>query len=814
VPERLFVARPRISAAIELASERRAVLVGALSGYGISSVLREHAATHAPSAYVALPKGVSFARFSGDLVHAVSAHVPGIRLSLAGAYERALQREDPADTLAAWFARHVADVRCTIVLDDLHNATDPLVARFVARAIERSCETVRWLVASRTFDDLPVASWLAHGITNLPIDGSVLSLTLDEAQEIALRLAPNVGPNAVSALQTSTSGSVADFVFLLRRPVTDATQRFDITFEAAAEEIFASLQAHERDLIFQTALLPSLDSPALAKAGGSEATLMLAAVRDRAPHIFDDDGACYQGRFHAFVRTKIDALAPADRERIFARAARALEMSGDVAGAIHLLAQVKDEREILRLVERYGFTSIESDKAYVMHDALAALGEEARQANHSVLAVQAIMASLGGKLDVSEALFQHALLSCKAPQQRMRMRYLYAVDLMRRGRDDCIELLKPDDAFFEAPPEVRVSVMSALGAAYVIAGRSDLGRKWVERALSSAQGLNDDVLSARVHHQASFVALHAGDGERAKKLATVSADLAEREGLFEVAGGAYSVLYNAAADLDDDLQSAASYLERIAACGAKCGSVDKQLYAWLAAYEIAVERGDGRAAAGIERELQEFDVQYSSRHVMQALLPAKALQLGWYGDFARAHKILSSSAELQVTPDRQALRLAEIAFYAAAAGENEDAAASVSAAWRLIRRQGDAQDLRLWRARTICALTFTLLGRMRSPRLILNALRHEVPAKFVRVLALAAAVEALAARRAGEQNHEAVMAALDELRRRQSGGIARLLEALPSRLVAPIRRASSGSVLQLVPDRHIVEMPAPVAESA
>jgi len=811
-----LVSRPRFAAAIEESAVRRAVLVTAPPGYGLSVALRQYATGHQPSAYVALPERVSFARFVGDLVHALSSHIPGMRLSLAGAYERALQRDDPADTLAVWFARHAAGVRCTIVLDDLDHAADPLVARFVARAIERTSDGVRWLVASRSLDELPVASWLAHGIATLPIDGPTLRLTLERAEEIAALLAPEVAPEAVTALHASTNGVVADFVFLLRRPISDAAQRFDIPFEQAAEESFEALQPQERDLILQTALLPSLDSSAVGKTGGSEAAIMLLAIREKAPHIFDDGGARYHGRFAAFIHTKIEALPLAERERIVARTARALEMSGDIGGAIHLLAWVKDEREILRLVERYGFTSIESDKAYFMHDALAALGEEARQANHSVLAVQAIMASLGGKLDMSEALFQHALLSCKVPHQRMRMRYLYAVDLLRRGREDCIELLKPDDAFFEAPPEVRVSVMSALGAAYVVAGRPELGRKWVERALSSALRLDDNVLSARVHHQASFVALHAGDGERAKRLAKISAELAEREGLFEVAGGAYSVLYNAAQDLDDDLQAAASYLERIATCGAKCGSVDKQLYAWVAAYEIAAERGDGRAAAGVERELQEFDVQYSSRHVMQALLPAKALQLSWQGDFARAHKMLSSSAELQVTPDRQALRLAEIAFYAAAAGDHEDAAASVSAAWRVIRKHGQTADLRFWRARTLCALTFTLLGRIRSPRLILNALRREVPEKYVRVLALLAAVEALVARRSGEHNYEPVVAALDELRRRQSGGLARLLEALPSRLVGPIRHVSStSSVLQLVPDRLVVSMPdAPVAESA
>jgi len=782
-------------------------------------VLREYA-TETSAAYVALPEHTSFARFLGDLVHALSTHVPGMRLSLAGAYERALQRSDPAETLSSWFVRHVEDVACTIVLDDFHNAAEPLIARFVARSIERSAENCRWIVSSRSLDELPVASWLAHGSASLPIDEADLRLSLDEAEMIAQQLMPEIPSGAVARLHASTNGIVADFVFLLRRPEEDGfpERRLDVAFETAAEQVYDSLEPLEREFVLQTALLPSLVSATVAKSAGAEAGAMLSAVREKAPQIFDDGGARYQSHFRAFLRAKLDGLDSIERERMVARAARALESAGDVAGALHLFAEVEDESEILRLIDRYGFASLESDKSYFLHDALAALSEESRGANHAVLAVRAMMASLGGRLDVSEALFQHALSSCTAPQQHMRMRYLYACDLMRRGRSDAITLLKPDTAFFEAPAEVRVAVMSALGAAYVMEERMDLARKWVERALSAAERLHDSVLSARVHHQASFVALYSGDGQGAKRLATTAAALAEQQGVFEVAGGAYSVLYNVAADLEDDPQAAASFLERIAACGAKCGSVEKQLFAWVAAYEIAIERGDGRAAAGIERELTEFDVQYSARPAMQSLLPARAQQLAWYGDFERAFRLLDSSAPQQATADRQALRWSEIAIYAAGAGLKAEATHAATMAWRMTKRDADGNSLRLWRTRAYCALAFVLLGRVTAPRIILDGLRNELPPERERLWALVNAVEALALRRAGERNHETLACALDELRRRHYGGVARLLEALPSERVTPVRVAAARPArLHAVPNERTVSIPStrlPIAESA
>jgi len=806
-----FVLRPRVRAALEAAAARRVTLVGASSGYGKSIVLREVVANDPNASYLGLAERTSFARFVGELVQALSSRIPGMRLSLVGAYERALQQSDPPDKLAAWFARHLEGVDCTIVLDDVQNAADSQVARFVTRAIERSPETVRWLVASRSLDDLPVASWLAHGIASIPLDESALRLTLDEAEEIAACVAPSVTPDAIAQLHASTGGIVADFVFFARRPQTAAGHGLDVTLEAAMQELYDGLDPARLEFLLQAALLPTLDAATLARAAGPEAPVILASIMDAAPEIFDEGGTQFQSRAHAFLRNTIAALDPERRRYLVTRAARALETAGDVAGTVRLFAEVGDEAEIVRVIDRYGFTAIEGDKAYILHDALAALGEEARRANHVVLAVQAVMASLGGKLDMAEALFQHALQSCDSPQQHMRMRYLYASDLMRRGRPDCLELLKPDADFFEAPVEVRIAVMSALGAANVIAGHKDIARKWVDRALKAAAASNDDILSARVQHQAAFVALHMGDAERAKTLGTSAAELAERVGVFDVAAGAYSVLYNTALDLEDDVEASASYLEKIAAHGGKSGSVEKQLYAWVAAYEIAIERGDARVAVGIERELAEFDVQYSGRLVMQALLPSKALQFAWYGDFARAHSILASSADNQNSSDRKALRWAEIALYAAGAGETAEAVKAVTTAWREIKRERDPSNIRLWRARILCALTFLLLGRISSPRMILNGLRRDIPGKFARPLALLQAVEALVARRAGERNYDDVVRALDLLRRCQSGGLARLLEALPSMLVTRLRQPVERTGLRLIPDLEALDA---IAESA
>jgi ATP/maltotriose-dependent transcriptional regulator MalT len=229
-------------------------------------------------------------------------------------------------------------------------------------------------------------------------------------------------------------------------------------------------------------------------------------------------------------------------------------------------------------------------------------------------------------------------------------------------------MLRPDRDFFQTPRSLRVAMISALAAAYCVQGDAVLARKYLGRALRMADHIDDEVTRSRVYHQASYIALQYGEFERAKDFATRAWILAEKLGAQEVAGGALSVLYNVAADVDEDCRLAAEYLRRMAECGAKTGSIGKQQYALIAAYEMETERGDTSAIASVENDLREFDVEYSAQYANEGLVPSQALQLAWHGDFARAYQLVRPSAAQQMDSERRALRWSEIAIYAAGAG--------------------------------------------------------------------------------------------------------------------------------------------------
>jgi ATP/maltotriose-dependent transcriptional regulator MalT len=754
-------------------------LLVAPEGYGKSRLLADYALRRA-SAYVAITEDMSFARFASEIVKALSAHVPEMLQTLAGAYERALQARQPAAALATWFVRHLKDVRAAILVDDLHQASDPRIAHFILAAAENSPADCRWVIASEHSHDVPLAAWLAHGVAALPFDKQALMLTPVEAREIAAALRPGTDAEEVERLRRFADGVVGDFVMLLRRPrvvALEETGRAE-RFEPMFDEIYRSLGWADRAAALEGALVAGLDGAPLAE------------LRERFPHVFEIDSTDYIPRFRRFLLAKL--ASSGDRTAFSLRAAQTLEDSGNVADALKLTIAAGKERAILGIIERHGFASLESEHAHLLHDALAALSEEARATNPAILALLGMSAALGGHTDVSEAYFQNALKACNSPWERTQIRYWYGCELLRRGRPDALSVLEPDADYDEIPAPLRTKIMSARAAGTALENRFDEAHEWLDRAMLSLESVEDDAVRARVYHQTAFVALREGKFERAKEFAEAASTLAARIGAHEVASGALSVLYNVAIDVDEDCARATEYLRQIAVYGAKCGSVEKQVYALVAAYEIEVERGDVASVAQIERDLSEFEVQYSARCATQALLPAQVLQIACQGDFARAHRILASSAGQHQESERRALRWAEIAVHATAAGATAEALRAL-AAMRKLDRFPKATNVFLWRARILSALAEVMLGQLGAAKAILKRVERDVPQHRRRLRALAGAVDALADWRAGEADHVELFGALERLRRDDFGGYARMLEMLPPACVEPLAVGAGNS---------------------
>src|ERR1700680_5302520 len=359
---------------------------------------------HACAVYLALPLFRSFALFTAMLVQALAPRFPGIERTFAGAYARALEMPDPPGTLAAWMLRHIDAQPCEIVIDDVHHAADRRIVRFIVEIIDRSPESCRWLIASKSLEGFPMASWLRRGIIGSPIKGPDLVLTFEEALRLAKRVGKADEAN-VRQLHRETAGVIGDFVALL-----------------------------------------------------------------------------HMSHGHPYQETR-------------ALTAPELEEAGDIAGALDLLKGPYREREALALIERHGFALIESDRSYVLHDAIANLSSEAQGKSPVVLTLKAIAASLAGRSDFSEAFFKSALELCGDEHQRRRVGFWYACDLLRRGRPEAVELLERLDPDLPVPLWLRLAPPSALAGAHAFAARHDEAQALIGATLEAALELRADAVN-------------------------------------------------------------------------------------------------------------------------------------------------------------------------------------------------------------------------------------------------------------------------------------------------------------------------------
>jgi ATP/maltotriose-dependent transcriptional regulator MalT len=780
--------RERLHGRLERAAAFPIALLVAPEGFGKSAALaRLHRESSEGShLYRVGPAQTSLTRFVRGLAAALEPALPTLVQSLAIAHERAMQSSAPADLLAAWLAQHLGTARRRIAIDGYHHCDrEPAIAAFLAGAIERTRGSVKWIVATRSLAELPFATWFARGDAELPVDEHAFRLGADEARVLASDIAPGLDDGLAARLAEATSGAIGKYCFALattagecglaQRVLDDGGDAFERFVDAALR----GLDASERALLIEAAYFPDLDGRLFDASGHADAPGRLDALRRKIPPAFSlaGDTLHFSPLFGSALARRVAAEGTAAVRAANVRAAEALERSGRATEALAFYIRGGAFDALARAIESHGFRFVEAGFGEAVGEAIEALDPMAQMASPVILAIKAMFESRLGRFDTAESWFQLALGRASAPAVRDQITYEYCTHLLRFIRPEAIELLETLAAKADTSAELRAYALSALGPAYVFARRFEEATRTTVEALGSLASDASPHLRARAHHQSAYVALFRGEGERAKELASVSLAIAREHGYFDVAAGALTVLYNVAADVEDDTAESVRLLEAVADCAAKSSSLTTHLFALIARLEVEVERGHEHSIEELDAKLRTIDITCSGRAAYEALLPSQALRASWSGDFAGAYRLLASSATQQWSADRKGLRWAEIAVYAAAAGLEVEASVAARNAADLL--DGLDVDVRVQRARLLVALAMVLLGRSDSAREAFELVDAAPHALSERLRALRRAFGALGERYRGLANAGSLLESLNALRENHFGGLVRMLMNLP-----------------------------------
>ncbi len=780
--------RERIAAAIARAATRPVTLLVAPAGSGKSTALRHFVGTLDGQTlwFDVRALHTSLTRFVRGFAATLEPLLPKVAQSLAIAHERAMQSARPADVLAAWLAEHLRDVRRTIVIDNYHHCEfDPTIASFLAGVVGHTRSNVRWLIATRSAAELPLATWLACSDAHVPIDEKTLKLAAAEARALTANIAPDLDPVLAEHLLDITRGSIGQVVFALQTAAGNAGIAKRIidaggcAYENSVDEALAALAPADRSFIQESVGLPDLEPGLLAAAGFADASTRLAALETKLPHVFERRGGTlvYKTLFADLLYARRAARGVDAVHKAYAQAGAALAGCGRFVEALAYYVHAREFGAIAQLIEARGMAFVEAGYGDAIVEAIDALDPIARAASPVVLAIKATFESRLGRFDTAESWFELALERTADAGVRGQIMYQYSTHLLRFQRPEAVASLEALAADMAANPDLHCYAQSALGPAYVFECRYEDASAAADAALALASASESQHLRARVLHQAAYVALYRNDGASAKALATQSLCIAQEHGYFDIAAGALSVLYNVAADIEDDPAESLRLLDAVAECAAKSGSLTSHILALAAKLEIEVERGDEDAIEELDAKLQTVDARFCGRAIYEALLPCQALRAAWAGDYAGAYHMLAASAEAQWSADRKALRWAEIAVFAAAAAMRVEATMAVRSALELLEPL--EPGLRVTRARLLVALAMVLLGRSEAALELFEHFEAEPQMFSPRLSALRQTIVALCDRYRGVRNHRLLLGLLRALGEQHFGGLGRLIVTCP-----------------------------------
>jgi hypothetical protein len=749
------IRRERITRRLREAAQRRVALLLAPEGFGKSTALThflEDGST--PSVhYRAAPGTASLAAFLRGLAEASTAIVPGMRQSFPIAHERAMRAESPASVFVPWLIEHTAGRSLIVALDDLHYVSGEEVTRFLIQSIEAAGGGIAWILADRG-KRFVVPRWLATGISDLPIDETELTFVPQDIADLARSLGCAAAPGDFLKLQAATAGRASAVRLALAAPQRRASTSFDDL--ALCDELGRRLLLNllNPSFFIRAAVFDEVDLAMLQRAGWQDASLDL-NVLQRAGLLepIADDRYRWESGFHEIVL-------------------RELRNRGDAAVCDAMLADVDDRDAALRILKRHGLTLLDTGNSDVVRACMERfVGADPRGA--ALTGISAALEAQIGHYDTADAWYRQAVASAGNIEVKIALVYRWSLGLLRRGKSECVELL---ERYAEISSSLKGALHATLAAAYTMMDRLDDARRWAWRARetideSSVGGID----RARTLHQIAYVALRCGEYADAKRFANEVVVIALHEGNYDLAGRAYSVLYELAGCIECDPTEARRYIDLVADNATKSGDVKARTWTLLAALDIEAERGNVLAMRELEEALNRLDVVQNPEGTHDVLLPVEALRSAWHADFARAHRLVAENAEAQPTPDRRGLGFAEVALYAGLLEESRTAIDSAD--WALMNASETRQT---FQAQAYLALAAALSLGIETARLRLKKFHERQLALPNSVDALMRAAQSIVDAWDGNDNHAEVLAALQALEAAHLGGIARLFEALPS----------------------------------
>lgn len=585
------IERARITRMLQLSLERGIAMVIAPAGFGKSEAV---AAAFGFAKTLVLPDGDvtidGLARALLELTNARNFTTLGQVLRDAG--------EDDADGVAgAWLAKKLRVLTVPVLVEDFQRINaDRACSKMFARVVEATAPKIRWIITARETPNVPLGTWMARDLMQMPLTVQDLCFSVDDARELAKADGVALGDADLEEIVESSQGwpmAVALSIAAWSRTMALAPLRSRtnaIIFDYIEEQIWSGVSDADRDLLTAAALLHSADPRVLEEAGCADARARLHALSRRVPLLAEGAGGSYrlQSLFAEFLVARHGGATgdPPLAERLL----RELERSGETLRALQLAARSGLWGVAARLLDEHGYELVDGGSSAAVLDVLRGAPRELRDAP-IVAAVRGIIRFNEGSLGPTEADLRTALTGEIGAALRRQVRLRLAQLSINRG-DPAGGLGEIAEDFGDVDAGVdRLDALALTAAAKSMLGDVDATRAAIAQTTRGIAGVPSEV-RARLQMRIAFALYGISDYAGAETRALEAAELADACGMPSFAARSYSVLQAVAHRTHSDTGAAVHYARLWLAAAREAAEKFGQAYALMALVYLAALSGD------------------------------------------------------------------------------------------------------------------------------------------------------------------------------------------------------------------------------
>jgi serine/threonine-protein kinase PknK len=554
--------------------------------------------------------------------------------------------ERPPVELAQLYARYLTHYTGLIAIDDLHYADGASTSAFLAALVDATVPRIRWVIATRSHKELPVAEWITRGTCAAPLLSDELAFTHDEATAVASVLSGVSSEDDIQKI-LALRGFPLAFILAVRFARTGSgasnviAQVRELTYDYLARHVYDVLTADEQRHLQFGALMRTFDCEMFEQAGFSSARPVLQRLYRHGSFLMASDNPNFydcNDVFFDFLEEQLRQGTLEEQRTLRKMAADVLSARNRFAEAMTLYAQAQEYESLLSHLQRHGLELIDAGQSDLIRDLLERIPREIRDKCAIAIALEALLIGDEERFAQAEALFCRALALSVDEQEHLAISFRFALYQM---------LTKVDDA---AQRFAEVARAPGVSSALRVAALSQrlLALSWLDPFHDASTGIQEielilgtcerDVDRLKIVQNVGIAAMYAGD-DRALDLLDRVHEASERKGFLSELCSVYQCRALFALYCDNDFAAARGFAECRHYVGQRLTGGRARRGGLLLDMLIAVRAGDASRARELLAEhanqpLTE-DASFSA-----TISRVQAMLAAWSGDYARAYKLL------------------------------------------------------------------------------------------------------------------------------------------------------------------------------